>query len=111
MKTRNLLWVVLLLGFISLSTYACSTFRGSGTELVEEPCEPGEICVTVTADETTGKELRLILYETTEDEWPTKFYSIPTPSWVVTKYPPVPEEFPVRIRIPLNANLSNIRLK
>jgi hypothetical protein len=105
MKTRNLLWVVLLLGFISLSTYACSAFRGSDTELVEEPCEPGEICVTVTAEETTGKELRLILYEVVEDEWPLKYKSLPTPSWVVTEYPPVPESFPVRIRIPLTENL------
>ena len=84
---------------------SCSLLPGSFTTEDEEPCLPGEICVTVTADETTGKELRLILYEIVDSEWPLDFRSIPTPSWVVTEYPPVPDKFPVRIRIPLTENL------
>jgi hypothetical protein len=72
---------------------------------LSEPCQPGEICVTVTAEEVTGKELRLILYETVDEDWPHRFRSIPTPSWVITEYPPVPDKFPVRIRIPMTENL------
>ena len=103
MKTKILFWIYLTIGVFLLA--ACSWFTKGEKGVFEEPCLPGEICVTVTAEETTGKELRLILYETVEDEWPQKFRSIPTPSWVVTEYPPVPEEFPVRIRLPLTENL------
>ncbi len=74
----------------------------------ENACRPGEICVTVNADETTGSDLRLMLYETTEDGWPHRFRSLPTPSWVVSEYPPVPDSFPIRIRIPLADNLFAI---
>ena len=66
----------------------------------DAPCEPGELCVTVRAEETTGAELRLMLYEAEESEWPQAFRSLPTPSWVLTEYPPVPDRFPVRLRIP-----------
>jgi hypothetical protein len=93
----------ILLVFASLFLTACSIFQGE--QVVEEPCREGEICVTVHADQTTGKELRLILYEVNDEEWPQRFFSLPTPSWVVTEYPSVPEKFPVRVRIPLTENL------
>jgi protoheme ferro-lyase len=69
------------------------------------PCEPGEICVTVTAQETTGPDIKLLLYSTTEEDWPGQYLSLPTPTWVVTQTTPVPENFPVHIRIPLLENL------
>ncbi len=71
----------------------------------EEPCQPGEICVTVTAQEVTGPDLKLMLYIATEDNWPQQFLTLPTPSWVVTQTEPVPDTWPVRIRIPLLENL------
>jgi protoheme ferro-lyase len=74
----------------------------------EERCAPDEICVTVTAQETTGPDLTLLLYEATEDNWPTQFLSVPTPGWVVTEHPPVPDVFPIHIRIPLAGNLYAI---
>jgi hypothetical protein len=93
---------IFVIGFLIVSllyTTGCTwKIFGLGNSLSADPCLPGEICVTVDADETTGKELRLILYETTEDEWPNKFKSIPTPSWVVTEYPAVPEKFPIRLK-------------
>jgi|GEM_PF-1429934 len=70
-----------------------------------EQCEPGDICVTVMAQETTGPDLKLLLYLATEDEWPQQFLTLPTPSWVVTQTTPVPDTFPIHIRIPLLENL------
>ena len=88
------------------------SYTGGSSVLDEEPgddsCLPGEICVTLTAEETTGSELRLMLYETEAGQWPQDFRSLPTPSWVVTEYPAVPENFPIRIRIPLAENLFAI---
>lgn len=71
-------------------------------------CLPGEICVTVTALETTGPDLKLMLYETNENQWPQQFITLPTPSWVVTETEPVPDTFPIHIRIPLEGNLFAI---
>jgi hypothetical protein len=68
-------------------------------------CLPGEICVTITAQETTGPDLKLMLYETTEADWPQEYLNLPTPSWVVTETVPVPDIFPIHIRIPLEGNL------
>ncbi len=68
-------------------------------------CLPGEICVTVTAQETTGPDLKLMLYSTTEEGWPQEFLTLPTPSWVVTQTTPVPDTMPVHIRVPLLENL------
>ena len=100
-KIINGFVVLFLLGTIIFS--GCSLIQKDPG--LDEPCQPGEICVTVTADEVTGKELRLILYETVEEDWPTRYRSIPTPSWVITEYPAVPEKFPIRIRIPMTDNL------
>ncbi|MFC2037766.1 hypothetical protein ACFLYD_07370, partial [Chloroflexota bacterium] len=110
MKVGNLLLVVLAGALILSVTSACSLFGGTGddTAVQEEDCQPGELCATVMAEETTGKELRLMLYETAEDDWPQKFRSLPTPSWVVSEYPPVPDSFPLRIRIPMTENLFAI---
>jgi len=71
----------------------------------DQPCEPGYICVTVSADELTGGELNYMLYETTEADWPGQYLGLPTPSWVVTETVPVPDTFPIHIRIPLEGNL------
>jgi hypothetical protein len=71
----------------------------------DEICLPGEICVTVTAQETTGPDIKMLLYIATDDEWPLEFTSLPTPSWVVTETTPVPATFPIHIRIPLLENL------
>jgi protoheme ferro-lyase len=84
------------------------TSDNGGADWPGEPCQPGEICVTVTANGTTGSELRLMLYETSEEQWPQEFRSLPTPSWVVTEYPPVPDNAPVHVRIPLADNLFAI---
>jgi hypothetical protein len=71
----------------------------------EQRCEPGEICVTVTAQETTGPDLKLMLYLATEEKWPQQFQMLPTPTWVVTETVPVPDTFPIHISIPLLDNL------
>lgn len=68
-------------------------------------CPPGEICVTVTAQETTGPDLKLMLYLVTENEWPQQYRELPTPTWVVTETTPVPESFPVFIHMPIAGNL------
>lgn len=80
----------------------------SDADAIDDTCLAGEICVTVNATETTGSELRLMLYEAEESEWPQKFKTLPTPSWVISKYPPVPEKFPLRVRIPMTDNLFAI---
>ena len=80
-------------------------FTEAGATGVDDECGAGELCVTVTATETTGDDLRLLLYEATSDSWPHDYRSVPTPSWVVSEYPPVPDEFPARIRIPFEENL------
>ena len=73
---------------------------------VDGPCQPGEVCVTVTVRATTGPDLKLMLYETAAGDWPQKYRSLPTPSWVVTKTVPVPtNSTSVRIHIPLATNL------
>ena len=69
------------------------------------PCEAGYICVSVTAGEVTGPDLKLMLYKTTEAAWPQDFLTLPTPSAVVTVTVPVPEAFPEHMRIPLAGNL------
>ena len=79
-----------------------------GVVPVDNTCLPGEICVTITAEETTGGELRLMLYETEGDGWPQDFRSLPTPSGVITQYPAVPDNFPIRVRIPMADNLFAI---
>ena len=77
-------------------------------ESVPGACSPDELCVTVMATETTGEDLRLMLYAAGVDDWPHRFRSLPTPSWVVSEYPPVPDSFPLHIRIPLVDNLFAI---
>ena len=72
---------------------------------LDETCLPEEICVTVTAQETTGPDLKLMLYIAADDTWPQEFLSLPTPSWVVTETKPVPDTFPIHIRIPLLENI------
>jgi hypothetical protein len=106
MQLGTLRWTVLTvwLGLASV----CSSRANGDTALLEETCQPGELCVTVMASETTGSELRLMLYEVEEGEWPQKYKSLPTPSWVVKESPPVPDSFPVRIHIPLADNLFAI---
>ncbi len=69
------------------------------------PCLPGEVCVSVTADQVTGPDLKLMFYTTSEAAWPGDFLTLPTPSAVVTQTVPVPDEFPAHIRIPLAGNL------
>ncbi len=69
------------------------------------PCQAGEVCVSVTADEVTGPDLKLMFYIATDSAWPTDFLTLPTPSAVVTQTVPVPDEFPIHIRIPLEGNL------
>ena len=69
------------------------------------PCRSGEVCVSVTAAEVTGPDLKLMLYQTTEARWPGDFLTLPTPAAVVTETVPVPDEFPVHIRIPLEGKL------
>ncbi len=71
-------------------------------------CGADELCVTVMADEVTGTDLRLMLYEAVDDEWPQRFRTLPTPSWVISEYPPVPESFPLEVRIPFTDNLFAI---
>ena len=87
-----------------------TTATGVAAEVlaVSEECLPGELCVTVTAEETTGTELRLMLYEAVDDEWPQAFRTLPTPSWVVSEYPAVPDSFPLRIRLNFTDNLFAI---
>ncbi len=71
-------------------------------------CGADELCVTVMADEVTGTDLRLMLYEAVDDEWPERFRTLPTPSWVISEYPPIPESFPLEVRIPFTENLFAI---
>lgn len=108
MERKIPFWVFIIIGLLPMLAYSCSVIGGNENALVDEPCEPGELCVTLTADETTGKEFRLMLYEATDDEWPQQYRNLPTPSWVVSQYPPVPDKFPVRIRLPLTENLFAI---
>ena len=69
------------------------------------PCHAGEVCVSVTAAEVTGPDLKLMFYRTADAQWPGDFLTLPTPTAVVTQTVPVPDEFPVHIRIPLEGNL------
>ena len=69
------------------------------------PCHAGEVCVSVTADQVTGPDLKLMFYTTTDAGWPGDFLTLPTPTAVVTQTVPVPDEFPIHIRIPLAGNL------
>jgi protoheme ferro-lyase len=73
-----------------------------------EICLPGEICVTITNVEPTGPDLKLMLYQTTEEGWPYQFITLPTPDWVITETRPVPDSFPLHIRIPLAGNVFAI---
>jgi hypothetical protein len=59
----------------------------------------------VSADEVTGSDLKLMLYKTTEADWPHEYLTLPTPSAVVTETVPVPDSFPIHIRIPLEGHL------
>ena len=75
-----------------------------GGDPFDPTCLVGEICVTVTAGDVTGEELTLMLYIATEEDWPQEFRSLPTPSWVVQQNP-IPDSYPLHIRIPLADNL------
>ena len=77
---------------------------GGGDGTFDPTCLTGEICVTVTAGDVTGEELTLMLYIATEENWPQDFRSLPTPSWVVQENP-IPDSYPLHIRIPLADNL------
>ncbi|MBT8165980.1 MAG: VCBS repeat-containing protein [Acidimicrobiia bacterium] len=92
------------------TTTTTTAVTGATAEVIaaDEECLPDELCVTVTAEETTGKELRLMLYEAVDDEWPQKFRTLPTPSWVVSEYPAVPDSFPLRVRLNFTDNLFAI---
>lgn len=72
---------------------------------IKPPCHAGEVCVSVTADQVTGPDLKLMFYTTSDARWPADFLTLPTPSAVVTETVPVPDEFPVHIRIPLAGSL------
>ena len=74
----------------------------------QDECLPDEICVTLTALESIGKELRLMLYAADAGEWPGRYRSLPTPGWVVSTRPDVPDTWPLRIRIPMTDNLFAI---
>ncbi len=76
--------------------------------LDDDPCRPGELCLTIVADEPIGKELRLMLYETVAGAWPHAYRNLPTPSWVFEERPPVPEQFPLRLQMPIEGNLFAI---
>ncbi len=76
-----------------------------GSDNPPPSCLPGEVCVTVTADQVTGPDLKLMFYVTTDEEWPGSYLTLPTPNAVVTQTVPVPDTFPVHIRIPLDGNL------
>jgi len=80
-------------------------FLGLVDPTATDVCLPGEICVTLTAQETTGPDLKLMLYETTDADWPYDYLDLPTPSWVVTQTVPVPASFPFHVRIPVAGNL------
>ena len=69
------------------------------------PCHPGELCVTLTADQVSGSNLRFMLYLADETNWPPDFQNLPTPDFVVITPPTMPEHFPARVRIPLAGNL------
>ncbi|NNE72789.1 MAG: VCBS repeat-containing protein [Acidimicrobiales bacterium] len=71
-------------------------------------CGANELCVTITGSETTGTDLRLMLFETDPDDWPLRYRTIPTPSWVLSEYPAIPDAFPLEIRIPFTDNLFAI---
>ncbi|MBT8121087.1 MAG: hypothetical protein KJO10_01020, partial [Gammaproteobacteria bacterium] len=77
---------------------------GGGGGTVDPTCLVGEICVTVTDGEVIGEELTLMLYIADEENWPQLFVSLPTPSWVVQEKP-IPDSYPLHIRIPLADNL------
>ena len=77
---------------------------GGGGDLVDPTCVVGELCVTVTAGDVVGEELSLMLYIASEENWPQQFLSLPTPSWVVQEKP-IPESYPMHLRIPLDGNL------
>ncbi len=73
--------------------------------LPNPPCQAGEVCLSVTADEVTGPDIKLMLYKTNQEAWPQDYLTLPTPTAVVTQTVPVPDSFPVTIRIPLQGNL------
>ena len=105
---QNLMLRFAALTLFLASSFACSSDNSVSDSDIREPdevCLPGEICVTVTAQQTTGQELRLILFETTEDDWPQKFKTIPTPTAVMQESPAVPDSWPIRIRMPMANNI------
>ena len=77
---------------------------GGGGDVVDPTCLVGEICVTITDGEVVGEELTLMLYIATEADWPQQYISLPTPSWVVQEHP-IPDSYPLHIRITLADNL------
>jgi hypothetical protein len=46
-----------------------------------------------------------MFYVVADGTWPGEFLSLPTPSGVVTETVPVPTQWPIHIRIPLEGNL------
>ncbi|MDX1776825.1 MAG: ferrochelatase, partial [Desulfobulbales bacterium] len=87
------------------STEAGLDFGRVAMHLPDPPCQAGEICLSVTADEVTGPDIKLMLYKTTQEAWPREYLTLPTPAAVVTQTVPVPDSFPVTISIPLQGNL------
>jgi hypothetical protein len=85
---------------------------GPGSRVVvaedEDHCGPGELCVTVTGLPEVDQDLRLMLYEAEEENWPGRFRSLPTPGWVVTEYPRLPDSLELRVRLPMEENLASI---
>ena len=50
-------------------------------------CPPGELCVTITADQITGSGLHFMLYDTMGSVWPQDFEDLPMPDWILKKGP------------------------
>ncbi len=105
MKPLNLHFASLTLGLALLAACSADSNNDAADGGVDEICLPGEICATVMAENVTGDELRLILYATEEGDWPQKYRTLPTPTAVVSESPPVPDSWPIRIRIPMANNL------
>ncbi|MDH3726277.1 MAG: VCBS repeat-containing protein [Myxococcales bacterium] len=105
MKTPNLHFASLTLGLALLAACSTDAKNDPADGGIDEICLPGEICATVNAQDVTGDELRLILFETEEGDWPQKYRLLPTPTAIVRESPPIPASFPIHIRIPMDGNI------
>ena len=99
--TRSLVGV---LGVLLLSSGAPALVSAQN----DDACLPGELCVTVTGLEDAAHDLRLMLYEADESDWPQRYRSLPTPGWVVSEYPQLPDTLELRVQMPFEDNLFAI---